>query len=159
MTDLREALGAQRLAGEVKRHRHRWTDSYEQDGMEHWHVERCACGAIKDAIRSRRGKTARRRGNDYERSVATRLGLKRVGQYGSTVDVGGGSEWMAVQVKNGGAFPERIWCWLDALPRDADRLRAVVIGDAPGPGRPRREVIVLDFGDFVSWFGGRRDDD
>ena len=61
---------------------------------------------------------------------------------------------MNVQVKNGGAFPERIWRWLQALPVD-QRLRGVVIGDAPGPGTKRRNVIVLDLDDFADWFGGR----
>ena len=112
-----------------------------------------ACGAIQDPAKSRRGKTARRRGNDYERSVAARLGAKRVGQYGAKVDVGGGGDWCAVQVKNGGAFPERLWTWLQELPVDAQHIRAVVIGDAPGPGVKRREVIVLDFTDFCRWFG------
>ncbi len=60
---------------------------------------------------------------------------------------------MSIQVKVGGAFPERIWRWLDDLPRDAQSLNAVVIGDSPGPGRKRREVIVLDLGDFERWFG------
>ena len=111
------------------------------------------CGKPKDEAKSRLGKTSRRRGNDYERSVANRLGLRRVGQFGSSVDVGGSGEWMAAQVKNGGAFPERIWTWLQALPHDAMHVRAVVIGDAPGAGTRRREVIVLDFEDFIRWFG------
>jgi hypothetical protein len=113
------------------------------------------CGERKDEGRSRRGRTARRRGNAYERDVAARLGLRRTGQFGGPDDAAG--EWLVLQAKNGGAFPERAWRWLQALPRDA-RLRAVVIGDAPGPGHPRREVIVLELDEFVEWFGdGGRD--
>lgn len=112
------------------------------------------CGVVRDPIRARRGKTARQRGNAYERSVAVRLGVSRVGQYGGKEDVAG--DWIAVQCKNGGAYPERIDGWLRSIPERSDRLRAVVIGDAPGPGRQRRELIVLDFGDFVSWYGGKK---
>lgn len=154
MTDIREALGAQRAAAEVARHRHRWDRIVGQDRP--WPEplsSACACGAIKDPAKSRRGRTSRRRGNDYERSIAARLGISRVGQYGAKPDVQG--EWIVIQAKCGGAFPERLWKWLEELPHDASRLRAVVIGDAPGPGTKRREVIVLDLADFVSWFGGR----
>ena len=110
-----------------------------------------ACGADIDPDRARRGKTARQRGNAYERSVAARLGVSRVGQYGGKEDVAG--DWIAVQVKNGTYYPERIDGWLRSIPERADRLRAVVIGDAPGPGSRRRELIILDLGDFVSWYG------
>jgi hypothetical protein len=103
------------------------------------------------AEKSRRGRTARNRGNAYERSVAQRLGARRVGQYGGAEDVA--SDWLVVQCKVGGAYPERIDGWLRRLPANAAQLRAVVIGDAPGPGTKRRELIVLDFEDFVAWFG------
>jgi len=99
----------------------------------------------------RAGKNARARGNAYERDVARRMGLRRVGQFGGKPDVAG--DWMVIQCKNGGVFPERPWTWLQELPANADQLRAVVIGDAPGPGSKRREVIVLDLDDFIDWFG------
>jgi hypothetical protein len=103
----------------------------------------------------RRGKTARARGNAYEREVAHTLGGHRVGQLGTETDVvvlG----WLAVQVKNGGAYPERIDRWLRAIRAPAGTLRAVVIGDAPGPGKKRRSLIVLDLQDFADWYGGDR---
>ena len=99
----------------------------------------------------RAGRTARSRGNAYERDIAHRLDAERVGQYGGKPDVV--SEWLVIQAKIGGVFPERPWRWLQELPAKADQLRAVVIGDAPGPGHPRREVIVLDLQDFIDWFG------
>jgi len=102
--------------------------------------------------KAKRGRSARSRGNAYEREVAHKLGLERVGQFGGPEDVRG--DWLNLQCKNGGAFPERIWRWLQALPAD-QRLRGVVIGDAPGPGTKRRNVIVLDLDDFADWFGGR----
>lgn len=100
---------------------------------------------------ARRGRTARNRGNAYERSVADRLGARRVGQYGGKADVE--SEWIAVQCKVGGSYPERIDGWLRAIPTRAGQLRAVVIGDSPGPGVRRRELIVLELSDFLEWYG------
>ena len=101
--------------------------------------------------KAKRGRNSRQRGNAYERTIAARLGADRVGQYGGKPDVM--NEWIVIQAKNGGAFPERPWTWLQELPRKADQLRAVVIGDAPGGGTKRREIIVLDLQDFIDWFG------
>lgn len=146
-----ENLGAQRLAGEMRRHRHRWFMP-PPDAARHGPGPVCrSCGAVKDEARSRRGRTARQRGNAYERDLAHRLGARRVGQYGGREDVA--SDWIVLQAKCGGAFPERLWRWLQALPATGEQLRAVVIGDAPGPGHKRREVIVLDLDDFIDWFG------
>ena len=137
--------------------RHRWVrlpfDSSEPSVMipaNAWHCQRCL--VLRDDAASRRGKNSRTRGNAYERSVAARLGVKRVGQYGGAEDVAG--DWIAVQCKVGGYYPLTIDRWLRAIPARADRLRAVVIGDAPGSAGKRRELIVLDFGDFLDWFGG-----
>lgn len=110
-----------------------------------------SCSKVLDPTQARRGRTSRQRGNAYERSVAKRLGVQRVGQYGGKDDVAG--DWIAVQCKNGTAYPERIDGWLRSIPERADRLRAVVIGDAPGAGKRRREVIILDFDDFCAWYG------
>jgi hypothetical protein len=110
-----------------------------------------SCGALRDEARAKRGKSARNRGNQFERDVAKRLGVRRVGQYGGADDVKG--DWISVQCKVGTYYPERIDGWLRALPADAGQLRAVVIGDAPGTGGRRRTLVVLDFDDFVDWFG------
>ena len=107
--------------------------------------------------KAKRARNNRNRGNSYERSVAKRLGVERVGQYGGKQDVAG--DWIAVQCKVGSMFPERPWTWLQELPAKADQLRAVVIGDAPGGGSKRREVIVLDLEDFIEWFGRVDHDD
>lgn len=114
-----------------------------------------SCQKVLDPTRAKRGKNSRTRGNAYERSVAARLGVKRVGQYGGQEDVAG--DWIAVQCKVGGYYPLTIDRWLRAIPARADRLRAVVIGDAPGSSGKRRELIVLDFDDFIDWFGGSHD--
>jgi hypothetical protein len=138
-------------AARTKRpHRHQWLWlGVGDDGMP---CQTCRCGARKDPAKSRAGKNNRNRGNAYEREIAKRLGAHRTGQYGDKADVTG--DWIVIQAKCGGAFPERIWRWLNELPHGTDRLRAVVIGDAPGAGHRRREVIVLDLEDFVAWFGG-----
>ncbi len=101
--------------------------------------------------KSRRGKTARARGNAFEREVAAVLGGRRVGQYGDKVDVDVPG-WLRVQCKNGVAYPERLDSWLRAIPVEAGILRAVVLGDAPGPGHGRRTLIVLDLDEFASWY-------
>ena len=103
------------------------------------------------AVRSKRGKRARQRGNSFEREVAGRLGAKRVGQFGGKQDVA--NDWIAIQCKVGGSYPERIDGWLRTIPVKADQLAAVVLGDSPGPGGRRRTMIVLDLDDFIAWFG------
>jgi hypothetical protein len=104
-----------------------------------------------EAERSRRGRTARQRGNAYERSVAERVFGKRVGQYGGKADVE--SDWLALQCKNGMSYPERLDGWLRAIPVRADRLRGVVVADSPGAGTKRRELIVFDLTEWLQWHG------
>ena len=130
----------------ARRHRHRW-DGYP--------IAQCLiCEQPRNPAASRRGKSARNRGNAFEREVAAALGVRRVGQYGSPTDVEG--NWIAVQCKVGTAFPERLWGWLPAA--RGDQLRAIVVGDAPGSSGKRRVLIALDFAEFCSWFGGGRDE-
>jgi hypothetical protein len=104
-----------------------------------------------DPARQARGRSARRRGNDFEREVAHELGLRRVGQFGGKDDVRG--DWASIQCKVGGAFSERYWAWLHAIPHDAMQLPLLVIGDAPGSGGRRRRLVVIDFDDFERWYG------
>ena len=105
----------------------------------------------KNAERSRRGRTARARGNAFEREVAKRLGAARVGQFGGKQDVA--NEWIAVQCKVGKSYPERLDGWLRSVPVKGDQLAALVVGDSPGAGARRRTMIVLDLDDFIAWFG------
>jgi hypothetical protein len=114
------------------------------------------CGRVRDPAASRRGRNNRNRGNAIEREVAAKLGLRRVGQFGGPDDVRG--EWLVAQVKSGGAFPERIWKWLNAITADAGQTRAVVITDAPGPGHRRRALIVLDLADWAALHGTTSED-
>jgi hypothetical protein len=98
--------------------------------------------------RSRRGRTARARGNAFERAVAKRLNAARVGQFGGKQDVA--NDWIAVQCKVGKSYPERLDGWLRTVPVKADQIRALVVGDSPGVGGRRRTLIVIDLDDFVA---------
>ena len=77
--------------------------------------------------------------------------------YGDKVDVSVDG-YLAIQCKNGNAYPERLDGWLRAIPVRAGILRALVIGDAPGPGRKRRSLIVLDLEEYASWHGAEWED-
>jgi len=112
-----------------------------------------ACGHIFDPERQRAGRTNRQRGNSIEREVGKALGLTRVGQYGTPTDLGATAEPFAVQVKSGGAFSERQWSWLKAVPAIASQTPLLVITDAPGPGHRRRAVVVLDLADWIALHG------
>lgn len=101
--------------------------------------------------RSRAGLNARLRGNAFEREVARKLGGNRVGQFGFKVDVEVPG-WLRIQTKNGGAYPERLDAWLRQIPPGPE-LRALVLGDAPGPGNRRRSLIVFDLDEFARWYG------
>ena len=104
-----------------------------------------------DPERSRRGRSNRRRGNDFERALAAELAGRRVGQYGEPADVV--TPLFAVQAKVGGCFSERYWRWLSALPRSGGRTPILIVGDAPGPGFRRRAVVVMDLADFRDLHG------
>jgi hypothetical protein len=104
-----------------------------------------------NAARSSRGKRARQRGNSFEREVATRLNGKRTGMYGGKNDVEAGS--FVIQCKVGLSYPERLDKWLRELNPKADQLAVLVVGDSPGAGTRRRALAVIDFDDFVQWYG------
>jgi len=121
-------------------------------------------GRVKDlaidaanAERRKRGARSNNRGKAFEREVAAKLGeeAKRTGQYGGKTDVE--APWIQIQCKLGnGFFPTRIDSALRAINPRGDQLRAVVVGNRPEtPGVKRTTLIVLDFDQFVDWFGGR----
>ena len=101
--------------------------------------------------RSLRGKRARQRGNAFEREVAARLNGRRTGMYGGKDDVQAGV--FVVQCKVGLSYPERLDKWLRELKPKAGQLPILVVGDSPGAGTRRRALAVVDFDDFVAWFG------
>lgn len=137
--------------------RHQWepTDrqTYSPEGAPRtlWACVRCE--VVRDETRSRRGKSARRRGVDYERDVASVLGGSKVGHHGGPVDVQ--TPLLNVQVKVRGAFPSWMTDELDKLPRTGGRVPALVVADTPGAGRRRRAVVVMSLEDFRDLHGAR----
>lgn len=118
-----------------------------------WSSDRCIrCGRVRDEAATRRGRNNRARGNAIEREVGRALGLRRVGQYGGPDDLT--SPLFAAQVKSGGSFSERYWSWLRAVPTSAGQTPLLVVTDAPGPGRKRRAIVVLDLEDWRELHGG-----
>lgn len=105
------------------------------------------CGHVRDDAAARRGKSSRRRGNDMEREVAHVLGGKRVGQFGTLVDVEAGP--FLIQVKAGGRFPGWIADILAGMPVTATTRRVLAVFDSPGPGRPRRGLVCELWGDWA----------
>lgn len=89
-----------------------------------------------------RGRKANQKGKAWERELANRIGGERVGQLGGKDDVQ--HPRFAIQAKVGKAFPERFWSWLSAIPTLPGQRRALIIGDAPGPGRRRRAIVILE---------------
>ena len=104
-------------------------------------LDRLAAGDQEGTAQSR-GRRANQRGKAWERAVAAQIGGERVGQLGGKDDVQ--HPRFAIQTKVGKAFPERFWSWLCAIPTLPGQRRALIVGDAPGPGRRRRAVVVLE---------------
>lgn len=122
-----------------------------------WNDGTCQrCGAPLVEANVRRGRNNRARGNAIERDIAKALGLRRVGQYGGPDDISG--ELFVAQVKSGGAFPERLWGWLKALPRNAGQTPLLVVTDAPGPGHRRRALVILELSDWSALHAGEVDE-
>ena len=105
--------------------------------------------------RSLRGKRARQRGNAFEREVASKLNGKRTGMFGGKNDVEAGH--FVIQCKVGLSYPERLDKWLRELAPKADQLGILVVGDSPGAGVKRRALVVIDFDDFIAWYGKEED--
>jgi hypothetical protein len=152
MTDLPfdyEPTPANPAAPKPKCRRHEWALVPSPLGFRKFVCTRCP--AIRDEDKVRRGKNNRSRGNAIEREVGKRLGLRRVGQYGGPDDLSG--ELFVAQVKSGGAFPERLWSWLKAVPANAGQTPLLVVTDAPGPGFRRRALVILELDEWVALHG------
>jgi hypothetical protein len=109
------------------------------------------CGRERNEDATRRGRNNRSRGNSIEREIGKRLGLRRVGQFGGPEDLM--NDLFAAQVKSGGAFSERLWGWLKQVPVKAGQTALLVVADAPGPGRRRRGVVIVDIDDWEALHG------
>jgi len=142
-----------------RKHRHEYDQWHHEPPLaiigEHVATPMCRCGAIQDPAASRRGRLNRSRGNSIERWVNGLLGIANRGKYGGTDDGGDSTDWIVVQTKSGGAYPERIDALLRAIPHHAEQLTGVVHTDTPGAGAKRRALITLDLYDFADWYGKR----
>lgn len=99
----------------------------------------------KDQSPSTRGRLARRRGIEFERRIAKRLGLQRVGHFGGKPDAAGR---FLVQCKKGtGYWSDRYWNWIMEMP-DTGVMRLLAVADNPKPGEQTRVMIVCDLEDF-----------
>jgi hypothetical protein len=97
---------------------------------------------------ARMGRRNRQRGNAFEREIAKKHGGRRTGMYGGPDDVTVDGKYK-IQTKVGLMFSEKFWRWLKAIKVDADQIAYLVIGDAPGPGTPRRTVVIMDEHDWL----------
>ncbi len=120
-------------------------------------VVRCLrCRKVYDPVVSRRGKSARRRGNDYERELAARLGGPKVGHFGGPDDVRAGM--FNVQAKVRANFPGWMDDELRKLPRTGGRVPVLVVADSPGQGRKRRAIVVVSLEDWTALHGSQASD-
>lgn len=113
----------------------------------------CArCGTVRDEVRARRGKSARSRGNAYERELAKKLGGKRTGMYGGPDDVTV-NDLFVIQSKVRKAWPQWMADELAKLPRTGGRIPLLVVANAPGSAFRRRALVVVELGDWLSLHG------
>ena len=129
--------------------RHRWMDGLLGD--------KCSlCGAVRDPVASRRGRTSLRAGKDAERAIAKAYpDGRRTGQYGGPDDVLIG-DLFVVQSKAGARFPGWMWDELAKLPRAGGRIPTLIVSDRPGPGRPTRRIVVRMMADDLDLHGGAK---
>ena len=103
---------------------------------------------------------ANNRGKDFERIVSARLNGKRIGQFGSKVDVSVPAtdlmQGLAVQCKVGKSFPLRLQALLDSIPTRGDEIAVVVCGDSPGAGTRRKAMAILSLDDLATLIELRR---
>ena len=122
-----------------------------KERVDGWQCARC--GAVKDAVVSRRSRNNRSRGNRDELAVARILGGRKVGELGLPWDVEVPG-YARLQCKRLDRWPSlaKVIEWLDAIPAGPE-LRAVTLADTPGPGGRTRRLIVMDLESFAAWHG------
>jgi translation initiation factor IF-1 len=150
VTDVREALGAQRLAGELRRCVHAKKFRFR---LENGDSQCDRCQRVIPAALSKRGRNARIRGNARELEIAKATGGEKVGHHGGPEDVRLGLLNIQSKVRSGSAFPGWQWDELSKLPRTGGRIPALIVTDAPGPGIRRRSIVVLTLEDFTDLHG------
>ena len=135
-------------------HRHRW-DVPPSPSMREDDDYRmgCRCGRRQDAAATKKGRSSRRMGNDFERDVTTMLSsvfpdVKRVGQYGGPDDVAG--RLLYVQCKKvAGMYPRKADALLSDAERHANADQYPVVAMAH-PGHGHHKLVVMDLSDFTN---------
>ncbi len=106
--------------------RHSWIHVETLDPLENVIVTfaRCtSCWTIRDPIRSRMGRSARRLGHDQERRIERAYGPRKVGEFGDAIDLMGATwKWQSKSTRR------PVTAWLAAV-------------DAPVPHRPSTTVL------------------
>ena len=109
------------------------------------------CGKFVSAEKSLKGKRANKAGRRQSWEIAKDMGGTNHEVEGVKYDVL--NDLYAVQSKRGPAVPERLWKWLQDLPRVGGRHPVLVIRDAPGPGIKRRGIVIQSYEDFIDTTG------
>jgi hypothetical protein len=147
---VREALGAQRLAGELRRCVHARKFRFRLENGD----SQCArCHRVIPAALSKRGRNARIRGNARELEIAKELGGVKTGHHGGPDDVRVGMFTAQSKVRSGSAFPGWQWDELAKLPRTGGRTPVLFVTDAPGPGIRRRALAIVTLDDWRALHG------
>ena len=130
--------------------RHDWERRWYGDGTKA--ASFCLrCDAVRDDIRSRRGKSARSRGLSIQREVNRKAGIENIPGNGPK---DGASPRFVSSVKSGPAwYSMRVERELDALPVDADQTAVFIAASTPGPGHTRRSYVQMSMGDLARLAG------
>ena len=115
------------------------------------------CGAVRDPVASRRGRTSHTRGNAKERAWCHRLHLEHTGQFKGTAD---GMDAMFVgQLKTfqTGRYPGWMSDELDKLAK-LGTAKTPILGvvEAPSPGHRERRLVVIDEADWLALHVGEK---
>jgi len=137
--------------------RHSWTHiviaaGVTLDGMagpvdEH----RCSCGAVRDPVASRRGRTSSQRGKSIQRKRIEGLGGLNLA--GNNPNLDGIGVLFRYESKSGQNFPERPWRWLKGIVTPAGQIGVLIITDTPGSGHRARSVVLVDYDDWQDLHG------
>lgn len=130
------------------RHLPRQNRIYKDGGYE------CSsCGRFVSREAIRRGLNARKRGIRASGQIAKDAGIENREAMHLPEDSGNSTDWLRTQNKSGKGYPKRLDGWLRSIPVVPGQLRGVTYTETPGPGRKARKLIVLDWDEFVEWFG------
>ena len=112
------------------------------------------CGAIRDAVRQKRGRNNKYRGLSIQRRVLDRMGLDSIPGNGPTDGRSRGeSALFLAEVKSGGRFSETDYGDMVKLPAQAGQVRLLVKVETPGPGRKARATVTMPLEDWLSLHG------